>query len=200
MYSNGVNTIKEPPNPQGNGIKEVWSENQEEEFKVINEQIEKYNYVGMDTEYPGIYTPFQSDNTNKDAGYRFIKANVDQLKQIQVGQTLSDENGETPSPVCTWQFNFKFNQGTDKYVADSINLQKDAGIDFKNLTEFGIDPLAFADQLTSSGLVLNDDIKWVTFHGSFDFAYLLKNLINSELPGTMDQFMDCLRQFFSHHL
>lgn len=73
---------------------------------------------------------------------------------------------------------------------------KDAGIDFKNLTEFGIDPIAFADQLISSGLVLNDDIKWVTFHGSFDFAYLLKNLLNSDLPNTMDQFMDSIRQFF----
>ena len=73
---------------------------------------------------------------------------------------------------------------------------KDAGIEFKNLTEFGIDPIAFADLLTSSGLVLNDEIKWITFHGSFDFAYLLKNLLCTDLPNTMDQFMDLTRQYF----
>jgi CCR4-NOT transcription complex subunit 7/8 len=73
---------------------------------------------------------------------------------------------------------------------------KDAGIEFKNLTEFGIDPIAFADLLTSSGLVLNDEIKWITFHGSFDFAYLLKNLLCTDLPNTMDQFMDLIRQYF----
>jgi hypothetical protein len=28
------------------------------------------------------------------------------------------------------------------------------------------------------GIVLNDDIKWICFHGSFDFAYFLKLLIN----------------------
>jgi CCR4-NOT transcription complex subunit 7/8 len=121
MYTNGVNAIKDPPSGQANQIKEVWADNLDEEFKAINELVEKYPYVGMDTEYPGIYSPFQNDNTNKDAGYRFIKTNVDQLKLIQVGLTLSDENGETPSPICTWQFNFKFNLGSDKYVADSIN-------------------------------------------------------------------------------
>ena len=42
-------------------------------------------------------------------------------------------------------FNFKFNISTDKYVADSINLLKDAGIDFKSLNDFGINPLQFAD-------------------------------------------------------
>lgn len=122
MYTNGEDTNKDPPNPQSiTQIKEVWSENIEEEFKIINELIETYNYVGMDTEYPGIYAAYQTESNTKEAGYKFIKANVDQLKLIQIGITLSNEQGETPSPVCTWQFNFKFNLQTDKYVADSIN-------------------------------------------------------------------------------
>lgn len=186
-------SIKDPPASQ---IKEVWAENLEDEFKVINELIEKYNYVGMDTEYPGIYSAFQNEANTKEAGYKFIKSNVDQQKLIQVGLTLSNEDGETPSPICTWQFNFKFNLQLDLYVADSINLLKDAGIDFKNQTEFGIDPIQFAELLLSSGMVLNEEIKWVTFHGSFDFAYLLKNLIYSELPATKDSFMEYIKIFF----
>lgn len=193
MYENRESSSSDPPVSQ---IKEVWAENLEEEFKIINELVEKYNYVGMDTEYPGIYSAFQNEANTKEAGYKFIKSNVDQLKIIQVGLTLTDENGDAPSPICTWQFNFKFNLQLDLYVADSINLLKDAGIDFKNLTEFGIDPVQFAEQLLSSGLVLNEEIKWVTFHGSFDFAYLLKNLIYSELPATMDSFMEHVKIFF----
>jgi len=68
-------SIKDPPTTQ---IKEVWAENLEDEFKVINELVEKYNYVGMDTEYPGIYSAFQNEANTKEAGYKFIKSNVDQ--------------------------------------------------------------------------------------------------------------------------
>ena len=64
------------------------------------------------------------------------------------------------------------------------------------MNEFGINPVQFADLLMSSGLVLNEDVKWITFHGSFDFAYLTRCLLNGPLPNTMDQFMDYLRLFF----
>lgn len=30
------------------------------------------------------------------------------LKIIQLGVTLTDEQGNFPNEVCTWQFNFKF--------------------------------------------------------------------------------------------
>jgi CCR4-NOT transcription complex subunit 7/8 len=34
--------------------------------------------------------------------------------------------------------------------------------------------------LISSGLIFNEDLKWIAFHGSFDFAYLMKLLIGTE--------------------
>ena len=34
-------------------IKEVYAENLEEEIKVIKSVINEYNYIGMDTEFPG---------------------------------------------------------------------------------------------------------------------------------------------------
>ena len=40
----------------------------------------------------------------------------------------------------------------------------------------------FAQCLTLSGLILNDDITWLSFHEAYDFAYLLKKLTNLPLP------------------
>jgi len=45
---------------------------------------------------------------DSNSNYKNIKNNVDNLKVIQVGITLSDENGEFPDDFSTWQFNFKF--------------------------------------------------------------------------------------------
>jgi CCR4-NOT transcription complex subunit 7/8 len=46
--------------------------------------------------------------TENESNYKNIKNNVDNLKVIQVGITLANENGEYPEDVSTWQFNFKF--------------------------------------------------------------------------------------------
>jgi CCR4-NOT transcription complex subunit 7/8 len=35
------------------------------------------------------------------------------MKWIQIGITLSDENGKLPEPVSTWQFNFNFDIDND---------------------------------------------------------------------------------------
>lgn len=37
-----------------------------------------------------------------------VRENVNKLKMIQLGITLSSLEGEFPEPVCTWQFNFMF--------------------------------------------------------------------------------------------
>jgi CCR4-NOT transcription complex subunit 7/8 len=59
-----------------------------------------------------------------------IKQNIDCLKLIQIGITLSDENGKLPEPVSTWQFNFNFDIDADFKSMDSINILKESGIDF----------------------------------------------------------------------
>lgn len=52
----------------------------------------------------------------------------------------------------------------------------------------GIDYLDFAEYLEASGFVYNKDVKWVVFHGSSDFAYLLRLVRNMELPSLIDEF------------
>ena len=181
-------------------IKEVYSENLEEEMKIIISLLKehKYNYIGMDTEFPG--TVFFLENLSDDFYYKTLKKNVDGLKLIQLGITLTNKDGEYPKniPYHTWQFNFKFDVEKDKYSEESLNLLKSTGIDFDKLKKSGIEHKKFGEILKKTGLVLNPDTKWITFHGSYDFAYLLKLLINERLPTDEKQFMHLLGLYFPH--
>lgn len=63
-----------------------------------------------DTEFPGVVArPIGEFRNSSDYQYQTMRCNVDILKIIQVGITFQDENGETPEPISTWQFNFKYN-------------------------------------------------------------------------------------------
>lgn len=97
---------KKPIIEDDSGIKEVWAENLDEEMLKISKLLETYPNISMDTEFPGFYKKNET-GAIQDA-YTLIKSNVDILKLIQVGITLSDDQGNMPSPINTWQFNLKF--------------------------------------------------------------------------------------------
>ena len=84
----------------------------------------------------------------------------------------------------------------DFYSPESIDLLETAGIDFKALAVKGISPGVFAENLIPSGLLLNENVNWVTFHGSYDFAYLLKNVTNLPLPEEETIFFKSLETYF----
>jgi CCR4-NOT transcription complex subunit 7/8 len=48
----------------------------------------------------------------------------------------------------------------------------------------------------SSGVVLTADVKWISFHGSYDFGYLLKILTCQPLPDEEGPFFDLLHTYF----
>ncbi|KAL3910023.1 MAG: hypothetical protein SGILL_007853, partial [Bacillariaceae sp.] len=60
----------------------------------------------------------------------------------------------------------------------------------------GIDPRLFGELLMVSGLVLDDRVKWVTYHAGYDFAYLLKLLTSQDLPPEEKGFFELLRIYF----
>ncbi|KAM4622121.1 CCR4-NOT transcription complex subunit 7 isoform 2-T2 [Polymixia lowei] len=91
-------------------ICEVWANNLDEELKRIRHVIRKYNYIAMDTEFPGVVArPIGEFRSNADYQYQLLRCNVDLLKIIQLGLTFMNEQGEYPPGTSTWQFNFKFN-------------------------------------------------------------------------------------------
>ena len=178
-------------------MRDVYSDNLELEFVNIRNAIQKYNYVAMDTEFPGVVArPIGSFQARGDYQYQQLKCNADMLKVIQIGLTLCDEQGNFAPGCPCWQFNFHFNLQEDIYAQDSIELLNRSGLDFQAHRDRGIDPQHFAELLMTSGLVLCKDVKWVCFHGCFDFGYLLRLLTCKPLPAEEDEFRTQLRIFF----
>jgi CCR4-NOT transcription complex subunit 7/8 len=82
------------------------------------------------------------------------------------------------------------------FAQDSIDLLKTSGIDFEKFQNYGVDIQHFGELMTMSGLVLNDDVRWITFHSGYDFGYLMKTLTCDELPADEETFLSQLRLFF----
>ncbi|KAG9152411.1 hypothetical protein Leryth_015811 [Lithospermum erythrorhizon] len=185
-------------------IREVWSDNLEEEFQLICEIVDEYPYIAMDTEFPGIVLrllgEFESSN---DYHYQTLKDNVDMLKLIQLGLTFSDEDGNFPTcgsdKYCVWQFNFcEFNLNEDVFATDSIELLRQSGIDFRRNNEKGIDARRFGELLMSSGIVLNETVCWAGFFSLinmyFPVIYDIKHLMKfcNSLHGGLNKLAELL--------
>ncbi|KAK0673965.1 putative CCR4-NOT transcription complex subunit 7 [Cercophora samala] len=197
-------------------IREVWRHNLEEEFEILRDLVQTHKYVAMDTEFPGVVSrPMGGFRGKSDYHYQCLRTNVDMLNVIQIGIALFNEDGEQPTSVdpssqwsntrrtgtqaplpFAWQFNFKFSLQDDMYNETSIESLQHAGIDFKRMEQDGIDPFKFAALLIPSGLVLEDDVFWISFHGGYDFGYLTKLLMPKNLPGDEGDFDEEMKRWF----
>ncbi|KAF8919064.1 ribonuclease H-like domain-containing protein [Mucidula mucida] len=178
-------------------IRDVWAPNLDSELQTIREVVEKYPYIAMDTEFPGVVArPIGSFKTSSDYHYQTMRCNVDLLKIIQVGITFADEDGNFPPEGSTWQFNFRFSINDDMYAPDSIELLQKSGLDFQRHEEMGIMPQDFAEVMITSGMVLAPETKWVSFHSGYDFGYFVKLLTAESLPRSEEEFFELLHIWF----
>lgn len=175
----------------------VWKDNLQEELNKIMEIVDDYPCIAMDTEFPGVVArPIGCFKNSHDYHYQTLKCNVDLLKIIQLGLSFCDEEGNIIPGACTWQFNFKFSLAEDMFAQDSIDLLTKSGIDFKTHDARGIDVQDFGEVLMTSGIVLNEDVKWITFHSGYDYGYLLKLLTCQALPKVEADFFNLLHTYF----
>jgi len=176
-------------------IHDVWAHNLEEEFARIREIVVQYPFIAMDTEFPGVVaTPLGQFKSKEDFNYQQVGCNVNMLKLIQVGFAFMDAEGRLPpGNSAVWQFNFKFNLLDEMYSQDSVDLLRDAGIDFGRHQVDGIRMEEFGELLTTSGLVVEDRVTWLTFHSGYDFGYLIRTMLLRNLPSEETTF------FFKYH-
>ncbi|OWM73616.1 hypothetical protein CDL15_Pgr026715 [Punica granatum] len=191
-------------------IRQVWAHNLDNEISLIRSIIGSYPYVSMDTEFPGtVFAPPGGHYLQRDPReqYRLMKKNVDALKLIQVGLTFADAYGNLPDfgMPCSfiWEFNFRdFDAARDPHAPDSIALLRRQGIDFERNREEGIESRRFADVMYMSGVLFGrGGVTWVTFHGGYDFAYLVKVLSKwDQLPARLEDFLSLVGVFFGNRV
>lgn len=86
---------------------------------------------------------------------------VSPILDMQCGENFSKMSclGSTLSANLLF---FSFRE--DMYSQDSIDLLASSGLQFQKHEEEGIDTLHFAELLMTSGVVLSDSVKWLSFH------------------------------------
>jgi len=155
------------PQPRsGIRIRSVWSHNLAEEMAIIEDLVKDYNTIAIEVRSVGLLIrPTSLVDSYLDLNYLTLKLNIDMGKVSQIELTFADAKNHLPAGVLTWQFNFMFNETEDLYLHETMMELQNCGVSLTWLKNQGIDPVIFGELLTSSGLVLNDQIQWVSVVG-----------------------------------
>ncbi|CAN0880321.1 Probable starch synthase 4, chloroplastic/amyloplastic [Linum grandiflorum] len=175
-------------------IREVWNWNLRPELAILEHALRSFPILSVDCEFPGflLQTP---RNATDDLRYKDVKHNVDQTHIIQLGVTLS--NLHQGGVFGTWQFNFEFDLDKDVHTKETVTFLRGHGIDFESHKADGIKRTRFAAEFIGMMARRISPLIWVTFHGLYDFAHILKVLTNgSPLPNKPSGFRDLLGCFF----
>lgn len=189
------------PNSAQVCIRDVYDQDVLREFAHIARIKNDYPIISLDTEFPGVISLPQLAPTPEEHKYQLLKANVDGMKLIQVALTLTNEQGQLPmidGAYCgAWQFNLRdFNLMVDIYEPSSIDILTGCGINFSKNRREGIDSHKFTLLLVGSDLVHNRALKYISYQGDYDFAYLLKLLTLKLLPNSEAEFKQKQSLFF----
>ncbi|CAH8267380.1 unnamed protein product [Arabidopsis lyrata] len=163
--------------------REIWSWNRNEEMSLIEDCLRNYRFIAIDTEFPGSLRQTSQDATD-DERYNDMSFSVDRTKLIQLGLTLFDINGRIGG---TWEINFSDFGVDDARNEKSIEFLRRNGLDLRKIREEGIGIKGFFSELFWI-LKKTRNITWVTFHGYYDIAYLLKCFTGEDLPFTSERF------------
>ncbi|XP_021770464.1 putative CCR4-associated factor 1 homolog 8 [Chenopodium quinoa] len=154
-------------------IIQVRLDNYDEEMKRLTDLLASYNNVCIDTGF----TPFvcvTPRGATELVRYEDMKYNTGNCKLFQVGLSLCDDEGKIGG--C-WQFNLCDPRTYVKGETTSIFHKFKVG--FRNIVE-----------------TFHGKIKWVTFHGMYDLAFLISSVLELSIPSTKEQFLELVKRVF----
>ncbi|AET40863.1 CCR4-NOT core DEDD family RNase subunit POP2 Ecym_7005 [Eremothecium cymbalariae DBVPG len=178
-------------------VREVWANNLTSEFASIRRLVDQYNFIALSTEFVGtIVRPIGNFRSKNDYHYQTMRTNIDLLNSVQIGLSLSDSQGNKPENTpSTWQFNFHFDVTKEMVSPESLDLLKKSGVVFDKHQNNGVEPYDFAQLLVDSGLLLSDEVTWVSFHAAYDFGFLINILTDTAMPNNKEDYEYWVQKF-----
>ncbi|XBW35410.1 hypothetical protein QEN19_000976 [Hanseniaspora menglaensis] len=186
-------------------VKDVVKNNFYKEFSSIRELVTKYNVVSINVESAGtLARPIGKFRGKRDYVYQTIKVNVDLFNVFKIGISLCDQFGNKPEGIfSTWQLHFQVDPETEMVPSEFLDFLDAASTipetSASELKNTGINLVELAVLLTDSGLLMNNNVTWISHSGAYDFAYLLRLVSNKPLPSTRELFLSELDKFFPNY-
>lgn len=178
------------PPPTHLFIREVWKNNLYSEFNSIRRLLSQYKYVSISTEFVGtLARPIGNFRSREDYHYQTMRANVDLLNPVQLGISLSDVYGNKPeNEPSTWQFNLEFDVNKEMISGESLELLRKSGINYEMHKNIGVNKFEFAQLMIDSGLLMDENVTWITYHAAYDLGFLINILMNDIMPNNRKDF------------
>ncbi|CAN0928935.1 Putative CCR4-associated factor 1 homolog 8 [Linum grandiflorum] len=173
-------------------VREVWNDNFPQELSAMEACLGNYPIVSVDSEFPGcLRGTLRYDS--EEVRFEKMKFNVGATYLIQLGLTLCDSNGTVGG---VWQFNFHFDLDRDLHSKESIQFLAGHGIDFQKLKTHGVDRVKFGSMFRAVIGRRQRAIRWVSFHGVYDYAYIVKAVTFCPVAASPEAFVDVLGRVF----
>jgi CCR4-NOT transcription complex subunit 7/8 len=148
----------------------------------------------QDVVFPGvILRPLQDFSSAEDYVYAGIRANVNCSPCLELGLTLSDGAGALPEESASFRFRLRFDQAQDAGSLKALEKLAAGGSDLRSSRDLGVERGRFAALMTSSGLVLQGGVWWITYAGGFDLAHVIRVLSGAPLPPKREEFLALVR-------
>lgn len=186
-------------------VKDVVKSNFYKEFSNIRELSTKYNVISINVESAGtLGRPIGKFKGKRDYVYQTIRVNVDLFNIFKVGISLCDQFGNKPEGIfSTWQLHCEVNPEVEMVPSEFLEFLDAASTipetSASELKHSGINLRELAVVLTDSGLIMNNNITWISHSGGYDFAYLLRLITDRPLPNNREEFLGDLNIFFPNY-
>ncbi len=147
-------------------VVDVFEPNLQKVMAEIHQKVAQgFCYVAFDTEFPGLVGDGGVGVAGQaDFDFETVAKSVNMTNLVELGLTLYNNKGERPADGrSTFVFHFKWVESRERFNMESINLLKNAGINFSRSAFEGISNDAFAYHFSSLTCVIVIFLLYLSF-------------------------------------